>query len=92
MIMIKNLLKIDVKSKQSFYFDKDVICVVVKKIDDGVVIEGYCGNCEEVVVMLNDVLVIELLCVMCYKCYYYIVKGLNVEVIKGEFLVYVQEE
>ncbi|MFX6330774.1 hypothetical protein ABTF76_21210, partial [Acinetobacter baumannii] len=84
--------KTDVKSKQSFHLDKDAIRAAAKKIDDGAVTEGYRGNREEVVAMLNDALATELLCVMRYKRHYYTAKGLNVEAIKGEFLAHAQEE
>ncbi|MGC8159833.1 ferritin-like domain-containing protein, partial [Salmonella enterica] len=75
-----------------FHLDKDAIRAAAKKIDDGAVTEGYRGNREEVVAMLNDALATELLCVMRYKRHYYTAKGLNVEAIKGEFLAHAQEE
>ncbi|MBW9336645.1 MULTISPECIES: ferritin-like domain-containing protein [Herbaspirillum] len=92
MTMTKNPPKTDVKNKQGFHLDKDAIRAAAKKIDDGAVTEGYRGNREEVVAMLNDALATELLCVMRYKRHYYTAKGLNVEAIKGEFLAHAQEE
>jgi hypothetical protein len=80
------------QEKADFHLDKEAIRAAAKKIDDGAVTEGYRGNREEVVAMLNDALATELLCVMRYKRHYYTAKGLEIEAIKGEFLQHAQEE
>jgi bacterioferritin len=92
MTMTKNPPKTDVKNKQGFHLDKDAIRAAAKKIDDGAVTEGYRGNREEVVAMLNDALATELLCVMRYKRHYFTANGVESPAIADEFLVHANEE
>lgn len=90
--MTKNPPQADVKHKQPFHLDKDAIRAAAKKLDNGAVTDGYRGNRQEVIAMLNDALATELLCVMRYKRHYYTAKGLENEPIKAEFLQHAQEE
>ncbi|NQE51815.1 MULTISPECIES: ferritin-like domain-containing protein [Herbaspirillum] len=92
MTMTKNPPQTELDKKPGFHLDKEAIRAAASKIDDGAVTEGYRGNREEVVAMLNDALATELLCVMRYKRHYYTAKGLEIEAIKGEFLQHAQEE
>jgi bacterioferritin len=79
-------------ARQAFHLDKEAIRAAAGKISEGAVTEGYRGNRQEVIAMLNDALATELLCVMRYKRHYYTAKGLEIEAIKGEFLQHAQEE
>lgn len=79
--------------ESGFFIDIKILCeCVCKYIEEGVVIEDYKVDWEIVLWLLNEVLVMELICVLCYWCYYFMVKGINVELIVVEFFVYVNEE
>jgi len=82
----------EVKRKKPFHIDKEALRAAARKLDAGAVTDGYRGNREEVVAMLNDALATELLCVMRYKRHYYTAKGLENESIKAEFLQHAMEE
>ncbi|MBV8624182.1 MAG: ferritin-like domain-containing protein [Herbaspirillum sp.] len=96
MTMTKNPPQTEASKKQSarqaFHLDKEAIRAAASKISEGAVTEGYRGNRQEVIAMLNDALATELLCVLRYKRHYYTAKGLEIEAIKGEFLQHAQEE
>lgn len=70
-----------------------VLCECVWcNIEDGVIIDSYSVDCKVVIKLFNDVLVIEYVCVLCYYWYYFMVKGMLVDVVKVEFFEYVQQE
>jgi bacterioferritin len=77
---------------QPFHMDVAAIRAAARKIDDGPVTDGYQGNREEIVSMLNEALATELLCVLRYKRHYYTASGPGVESVKSEFLEHATQE
>lgn len=78
---------------QPFHMDVAAIRAAARnKIDDGPVTDGYQGNREEIVSMLNEALATELLCVLRYKRHYYTANGPGVESVKAEFLEHATQE
>jgi len=75
-----------------FRIDREKVRAAAEKIGDGAVTQGYKGNREEVVAMLNDALATELVCVLRYKRHYFTATGLENEPIKAEFLEHALEE
>lgn len=75
-----------------FQIDRDQVREAARKLGDGAVTQGYRGNREEIVAMLNDALATELVCVLRYKRHYFTASGLENEPIKAEFLEHAQEE
>ncbi len=72
--------------------DKNAIRAAARHLSDGPVTEGYKGNREQVLQMLNDALATELVCINRYKRHYYTVTGANNAAIKAEFLEHATEE
>jgi len=60
-------------------------------IEQGAVTEGYKGNRETVVKLLNEALATEIVCVLRYKRHY-MAKGINAESVAAEFLQHANEE
>lgn len=75
-----------------FHMDVAAIRAAAKKLDGGPVTEGYQGDREEIVAMLNDALATELLCVLRYKRHYFTASGPGTESVKAEFLEHAGEE
>src|SRR5450830_456210 len=75
-----------------FHLDRDSLREAAMKLGDGAVTEGYKGNREEVIAMLNGALATELVCVLRYKRHYFTASGLENESIKAEFLAHALEE
>ncbi len=73
-------------------FDVEAIRRAAANLDDGAVTDGYQGDREAVIAMLNDALATELLCVLRYKRHYYTVSGPNTGHVKAEFLEHAQQE
>jgi bacterioferritin len=63
-----------------------------RSIEDGPVTEGYKGDREQVIKVLNEALATELVCILRYKRHYYMAKGIHSEAVKGEFLQHAGEE
>jgi bacterioferritin len=63
-----------------------------KGMEDGALTSGYKGQRSETVVVLNEVLATELVCVLRYKYHYLMAKGINAEAIRGEFLEHAGDE
>lgn len=61
-------------------------------IENGAVTEGYKGNRENVIKLLNEALATELVCVLRYKRHYYMASGIHSQAVKEEFLEHAQEE
>lgn len=72
--------------------DTAAIRAAAKNLDDGAVTEGYQGNREQIVALLNGALATELVCVLRYKRHYYTATGLQNGPIKAEFLQHANEE
>ena len=61
-------------------------------IDDGAVTEGYRGNRETIIKLLNEALATEIVCVLRYKRHYFMAEGINSASIAAEFLQHATEE
>ena len=63
-----------------------------KHIENGAVTEGYKGNLETVLKLLNEALATEIVCVLRYKRHYYVAKGIHSKSVADEFLEHAGEE
>ena len=61
-------------------------------IEDGAVTEGYRGNRETVIKLLNEALATEVVCVLRYKRHYFMAQGIHSDPIAAEFLQHANEE
>jgi bacterioferritin len=77
---------------QATGIDKEAIRAAARNLQDGSVTQGYKGDREAVIQMLNDALATELVCALRYKRHYYTVTGLGNGPIKAEFLEHAQQE
>lgn len=63
-----------------------------KNMETGAVTEGYRGNREQIIAVLNDVLATELVCVLRYKRHFFTASGIHADAVKAEFLQHANEE
>ncbi len=63
-----------------------------KKIEDGAVTEGYDGDRNTVIELLNTALATEIVCVLRYRRHYFMAKGPNSKSVADEFLQHSNEE
>jgi len=61
-------------------------------MEAGAVTDGYKGDRQHVVAVLNDVLATEIVCVLRYKRHFFMARGINSEPVKAEFLQHANEE
>ena len=61
-------------------------------IEQGAVTEGYRGDRETVIKLLNEALATEIICVLRYKRHYFMATGINAESVAAEFLQHANEE
>jgi len=61
-------------------------------IEEGAVTDGYQGDRETVIKLLNDSLATEIVCVLRYKRHWLMAKGINSEPVAAEFAQHAQEE
>lgn len=61
-------------------------------IEQGAVTQGYKGDRETVIRLLNEALATELVCVLRYKQHYYAASGINAQAVANEFLEHANEE
>lgn len=61
-------------------------------IEEGAVTEGYRGDRETVVKLLNEALATEIVCVLRYKRHYFMAQGIHSDPIAAEFLQHANEE
>ena len=61
-------------------------------IEEGAVTEGYRGDRETVVKLLNEALATEIVCVLRYKRHYFMAQGIHADPIAAEFLTHANEE
>jgi bacterioferritin len=61
-------------------------------IEQGAVTEGYRGNRDTVVRILNEALATEIICVLRYKRHYFMASGINAQSVAAEFLQHATEE
>lgn len=63
-----------------------------KHMEKGAVTEGYRGDLETILRVLNEALATEIVCVLRYKRHHYMAEGLNGEAAAAEFLQHANEE
>ena len=63
-----------------------------KHIENGAVTEGYTGDRETAVKLLNEALATEIVCVLRYKRHYFMASGIHAEGVATEFLEHANEE
>lgn len=61
-------------------------------IEEGAVTEGYRGDRETVIKLLNEALATELVCVLRYKRHYFMAQGIHADPIAQEFLQHANDE
>ncbi len=61
-------------------------------IENGAVTEGYKGDREVVLRLLNEALATEIVCVLRYKRHHYMAKGIHSQAVAEEFLEHAKEE
>lgn len=61
-------------------------------IESGAVTEGYRGNRDTVIKLLNEALATEIVCVLRYKRHYFMAQGIHADPIAQEFLQHANEE
>jgi bacterioferritin len=63
-----------------------------KHIEDGAVTEGYVGDRETVLKLLNEALATEIVCVLRYRYHHFVASGIHADAVAAEFLVHSNEE
>jgi bacterioferritin len=61
-------------------------------IENGAVTEGYRGDRETVIRLLNEALATEIVCILRYKRHYYMATGIHAQAVAAEFLEHANEE
>lgn len=61
-------------------------------IEKGAVTEGYRGDVDKVIELLNQALATEIVCVLRYKRHYFMASGINAQAVAAEFLEHANEE
>jgi bacterioferritin len=61
-------------------------------IENGAVTEGYRGDRETVIKLLNEALATEIVCVLRYKRHYYMASGIHSQAVAAEFKEHAEEE
>src|SRR6266480_551373 len=61
-------------------------------IENGAVTDGYKGDRETVIRVLNEALATEIVCVLRYKRHYYTAKGIHAQPVADEFQEHAKEE
>lgn len=82
-------------SEQSSSFVRDIEEIrrrARQHIENGAVTEGYRGDPDTVVRILNEALATELVCVLRYKRHYYMASGIHAQAVAEEFLEHASEE
>jgi bacterioferritin len=81
------------KKKRPFLTDVQTLRRRAREhIENGAVTEGYRGDPEVVVRILNEALATELVCVLRYKRHYYMANGIHAQSVAQEFLQHANEE
>lgn len=61
-------------------------------IEQGAVTEGYRGDLDVVIRLLNEALATEIICVLRYKRHYFMAKGIHADPVAAEFLEHAADE
>jgi bacterioferritin len=79
--------------KQPFMTDVKTLRERARKhIDAGAVTEGYAGNPQTAVKVLNSALATEIVCVLRYKRHYFMARGIHSAAVAAEFLEHAKDE
>jgi bacterioferritin len=81
-----------IKSKSPISDVKELRRRARQHIERGAVTEGYRGDLETVLRMLNEALATEIVCVLRYKRHYYMAAGIHAGGVTDEFLEHAAEE
>ena len=80
-------------SKKPFISDMKKINERARRhMDQGAVTEGYKGDREQIIKLLNEALATEIVCVLRYKSHYFLASGIHSEPVAAEFLEHANEE
>jgi bacterioferritin len=80
-------------NKQPFLTDVKTLRQRARQhIDDGAVTEGYDGDTETAVKVLNTALATEIICVLRYKRHYFMARGIHSGPVAAEFLEHAGDE
>ena len=80
-------------NKKPFVSDMKAINERARRhMEQGAVTEGYKGDREQVVKLLNEALATEIICVLRYKSHYFLASGIHSESVAQEFLEHANEE
>lgn len=63
-----------------------------KHIENGAITEGYKGDRETAIKILNEALATEIVCVLRYRRHYFTASGIHAEGVAAEFLQHANEE
>jgi bacterioferritin len=63
-----------------------------KHIEEGAVTEGYKGDRDTVIKILNEALATEIICILRYKRHHYMATGIHAQAVAAEFLQHANEE
>ena len=63
-----------------------------KHIEQGAITEGYIGDRDTAIKLLNEALATEIVCVLRYKRHYFMASGIHSEAVASEFLQHANEE
>lgn len=63
-----------------------------KHMEQGAVTEGYRGDREKIVELLNQALATEIVCILRYKNHYFLATGIHAEPVAKEFLEHANQE
>lgn len=63
-----------------------------QQIEQGAMTQGYDGDAQAVVRLLNDALATEIVCVLRYRRHYFMAQGMSSESVKKEFIQHAEEE
>ena len=63
-----------------------------RHIEQGAITEGYTGDRETAIKLLNEALATEIVCVLRYKRHYFMASGIHSEAVASEFLQHANEE
>src|SRR6476646_8594454 len=61
-------------------------------IENGAVTDGYRGNRDTVIKLLNEALATEIVCVLRYRRHYFMAQGIDADPVAAEFLTHANEE
>lgn len=64
----------------------------LEHIEQGAVTAGYSADVSEVIMLLNQALATEMVCVLRYRASHFMARGVNAKNIADEFLVHANEE